>query len=35
METVKIIGMILFLIMFSLYVIAYKSNLTSTVNSVC
>jgi len=35
METVKIIGMVLFLIMFSLYVMAYKSNLASTVNSVC
>jgi len=35
METVKIIGIILFLIMFVLYIMAYKSNLTNTVTSVC
>jgi len=35
MEIVNIIGKVLFLIMFVLYVMAYKSNLASAVTSVC
>ncbi len=35
METVNIIGKVLFLIMFVMYVMAYKSNLANAVTSVC
>lgn len=35
MEIVNIIGKVLFLIMFLMYVMAYKSNLANAVTSVC
>ena len=35
MEIVNIIGKVLFLIMFVVYVMAYKSNLANAVTSVC
>ena len=35
MEIVNTIGKVLFLIMFVLYIMAYKSNLANAVTSVC